>query len=109
MKLARVAFVLVSMTAFAGCGDDNSNEQSFGRQDGGVDASSGGCDPVGQNCPSGQQCVGGCGVMGVMAQVFTCAVPNAGATATNGQECGAGCAPGHDCYVVAGDGGTRNI
>jgi hypothetical protein len=68
------------------------------------------CDPVLQNCPAGQQCTGGCNVSGVMTKAFTCAVPAAGATATQGQDCGAGCARGHDCYVVpAPDGGMRSI
>jgi hypothetical protein len=45
-----------------------------------------------------------------MAKQFTCAVPPAGATATHGQDCGAGCAPGHDCYTVQDAGGeTRTV
>ena len=44
-----------------------------------------------------------------MAKVFTCAVPSASATATHGQDCGAGCARGHDCFAVPTDGGTRNV
>jgi hypothetical protein len=117
MKLARLALLLVSVTTLA-CGDD-SNETAFNQQppaDGGADAvgntdaAQGTCDPVAQNCPSGQQCVGGCNVAGVMAQLFTCAVPSPGATGTNGQDCGVGCAPGHDCYTVGdGDGGTRSV
>jgi hypothetical protein len=114
MKLARLALVLVSWTALARCGDDSNDQTDFGRQppaDGGADASSSStCDPVAQTCPSGQQCVGGCNVAGVMAQLFTCAVPSPGATARDGQDCGAGCAPGHDCFTVSGaDGGTRSV
>jgi hypothetical protein len=76
----------------------------------GADAWPGTCDPVQQNCPSGQQCTGGCNVTGVMAKVFTCAMPAAGAVATNGQDCGAGCARGHDCYTIPNaDGGTRSV
>jgi hypothetical protein len=68
------------------------------------------CDPVRQDCPAGQQCTGGCNVMGVMAKVFTCAVPSADATATHGEDCGAGCAPGHDCYLVrTSTGETRSV
>jgi hypothetical protein len=109
MKLARVAFIFMSIMALAGCGDDSDEQPALGRLDGGVDAVASSCDPVVQNCPAGQQCVGGCGVVGVMAQVFVCAVPSPGATATNGQDCGAGCAPGHDCFTVTDAGGTRNL
>jgi hypothetical protein len=113
MKLARLALLLVSLTALARCGDDSNDQTAFGRQpppDAAGDASPGSCDPVAQTCPAGQQCVGGCNVVSVMAQLFTCAVPAPGATASNGQDCGAGCALGHDCFTMTGtDGGTRNV
>jgi hypothetical protein len=113
MKLARLALVLLGLVFLPRCDDDNDNNQAFGRfptADGAADAGTGTCDPEAQTCPAGQQCVGGCNVSGVMAQVFTCAVPSPGATATNGQACGAGCAPGHDCYTVTGgDAGTRSV
>jgi hypothetical protein len=129
MTSLRAALVLVAFAVAAGCNDGNDTGSFRFTPDGGAaldgsadqaaspadlgasgDAWPGTCDPVLQNCPAGQQCTGGCNVMGVMAKVFTCAVPVAGANATNGQDCGAGCARGHDCYVVpAGDGGTRSV
>jgi hypothetical protein len=115
MKLLRAATLTLTL-ALAGCGDDGGTP-GIAPDGGALDASTGGdagwpgtCDPVQQNCPTGQQCTGGCNVAGVTAKVFTCAMPAAGATATNGQACGPGCAPGHDCYVVpGGDGGTRSV
>jgi hypothetical protein len=132
MKYARSALAVtilsVMMAApWVGCGDDDGDQPAPpnpARDDGGVaDASvpdagadapgavvwPGICDPVRQDCPAGQQCTGGCDVAGVMAKVFTCAVPNPGASATHGQDCGLGCAPGHDCFIVDGDGGTRAV
>lgn len=121
--------VVLSISCLAGAGlaglsgcDDDDDEPSLGvLLDAapiapGIDAGVSGppwpgtCDPVQQNCPAGQQCTGGCQVAGVMAKVFTCAVPGPSATATNGQDCGAGCAPGNDCYTVpAAGGGTRSV
>jgi hypothetical protein len=114
---ASVALVL-TLTIAASCGGGSS--AVLGPADGsslevGADAGvsadrwPGTCDPVAQDCPAGQQCTGGCNVQGVMSKVFTCAVPAAGAVATNGQDCGNGCARGHDCYTVATDGGTRSV
>jgi hypothetical protein len=118
------ACIVVSVTwslAVFGCGDDEEPPSVSTVRDGGsttvapdaapADAGwPGTCDPVRQDCPPGQQCTGGCAVTGVTAKQFTCAVPAPGATATHGQDCGVGCAPGHDCYVVqAVDGGTRSV
>jgi hypothetical protein len=105
---------LVLLLSFAGCGDDEgtslSTRDGSVADGGGPGAVPGTCDPVLQNCPAGQQCTGGCNVQGVMAKVFTCAVPAAGATNTNGQDCGVGCAAGHDCFTVPdGNGGTRSV
>jgi hypothetical protein len=117
MNARRLAAASVLALALVACGDDD-GEPILPVNDAGADVRPGGdamvwpgtCDPVRQNCPAGQQCVGGCNVVGVMAKAFTCATPRPGAGATNGQPCGEGCAPGHDCYVVpAGDGGTRSI
>jgi hypothetical protein len=111
LTLRRLSLLAVlPVLVLLGCGDDNETPAQA-RVDGGLDASAfPTCDPVRQNCPAGQQCTGGCNVAGVMALVFTCAVPNPGATNTNGQDCGLGCAPGHDCFTVpAAGGGTRNV
>jgi hypothetical protein len=111
MRSSRAIILLVvSLTIATGCGDDDDSPAVTA--DGGASAQTwpGTCDPVLQNCPVGQQCTGGCNVTGVMAKVFTCAIPNPAATATNGQDCGLGCARGHDCYTVAdADGITRNV
>jgi hypothetical protein len=105
------ALLLLSFTVVLGCGDDNAPTE-LGMIDAGQgDASGrrwpGTCDPVLQDCPAGQQCTGGCNVADVMAKVFTCAVPSEGAVATHGQVCAAGCARGHDCFVVYGPKGAR--
>jgi hypothetical protein len=118
MKPTRAAPLVVMLTLLAACGDDDNSLPVIpdgSALDGAADTTPTGgwpgtCDPVQQNCPAGQQCIGGCNVVGVMAKVFTCATPAAGATATNGQDCGAGCAAGHDCYVVpTAEGGTRSV
>jgi hypothetical protein len=109
------AALVLSVALTAGCGDNSGslvNPGDGGTTDArpGADAWPGTCDPVAQNCPAGQQCTGGCNVPGVMSKMFTCALPTAGASATNGQDCGAGCARGHDCYTVpAAGGGTRSV
>lgn len=104
VKLLRIAalFAAAYLSGIA-CSDDDDPVSP------GTDVTAG-CDPVRQDCPAGQQCTGGCNVVGVMAKLFTCAVPNAAATATHGQDCGAGCARGHDCFIVsAPTGGTRSV
>jgi hypothetical protein len=112
VKFLRLAALLsIPYLSSVACSDDD-DEVAPGIDV--TDAAAGGwpgtCDPVRQDCPAGQQCTGGCNVVGVMAKVFTCAVPSSDATATHGQDCGAGCAPGHDCYLIAApDGGTRSV
>jgi hypothetical protein len=120
-NLRTAAFLGLGLLLFPTCGGDDHELAPPGGMDGGtvdvLDAgvveaggSTGTCDPVRQDCPAGQQCVSGCNVVGVMAKVFTCAVPAAGATATNGQACALGCVRGLDCFAVpAPEGGTRNI
>ena len=100
--------VALALAAGAGCNDDG--PPAAPRDAGSADAWPGTCDPVRQDCPQGQQCVGGCDVTGVMAKVFTCALPASDARATHGQACATGCAPGHDCFTVTStDGGTRTL
>jgi hypothetical protein len=122
-NLRSAAFLGLGLLLFATCDDDDDDELpplgvldagTVGVLDAGVVVDAGGptgtCDPVRQDCPAGQQCISGCNVMGVMAKVFTCAVPAAGATQTHGQACGLGCARGLDCFAVpAPNGGTRNV
>jgi hypothetical protein len=108
---ARIFFALALICATA-CSDNNGLPAvGDGGASAGRDAAwPGTCDPVLQNCAAGQQCVEGCHASGVMTKVFTCAVRRPDALATNGQDCGVGCAAGHDCYMVPnGDGGLRSV
>lgn len=112
-----LALVYITSLTLVACDDDDDDTeldvtpvQDAGVDVVGTDGLPGTCDPVLQNCPAGQQCVGGCNVAGVMAKVFTCAVPAPGAIATHGQPCGIGCAAGNDCFVVPAEGGgTRAV
>ena len=119
VKLLRIAaLVAIPYLSSVACGDDDDDvlpgidvTWDAAQPDAAADGAwPGTCDPVRQDCPAGQQCTGGCNVVGVMAKVFTCAVPSRDATATHGQDCGAGCARGHDCFLVpAAAGGTRSV
>ena len=119
VKSLRIAalFAIPYLSSVA-CGDDDDEvvpgidvRRDAAQPDAATDGAwPGTCDPVRQDCPAGQQCTGGCNVVGVMAKVFTCAIPNRDATATHGQDCGAGCARGHDCFLVpAPAGATRSV
>jgi hypothetical protein len=116
MDTRAAVLLCLPLLTLAACGDDDDDNDTNVAvdRDAGVDGPvhtwPGNCDPVRSDCPAGQQCTGACDVAGVMAKAFACAIPAPGSTATHGQPCGNGCAPGHDCYTVSSpDGGTRSV